>query len=223
MTKTVLAIGAHPDDEVLGVGGTLAKHADDGDEVHALILTDGATRQYDDESIVEEKKRAARRCGERLGLEAVHFGDLPDMKLDALPHVEVNAVIEELVADVEPEVVYTHSPHEVNSDHCETYESTLVATRPQTSVSAVYAYETPSSTEWVGGSESRFTADRYVDIDGYLDAKIEAFYEYDTEVREYPHPRSEKALRAKAESRGLEAGFEAAEALTVVTERVTEL
>lgn len=223
MTKTVLAIGAHPDDEVLGVGGTLAKHADRGDEVYVLILTEGVTVQYDDESLIAEKKRAARRCGDRLGVEAVHFGDLPDLKLDTVPHVDVNAVIESAVAKIEPDVVYTHSPHEVNEDHRAVYQSTLVATRPYTGVSAVYAYETLSSTEWVGGDESRHSAERYVDIGGYLDAKVEAFYEYDMEVREFPHPRSERAIRSKAVSRGIEAGFEAAEALAVVTERVTEL
>lgn len=223
MTTTVLAIGAHPDDEVLGAGGTLAKHADEGHEVHVLIVTEGTTTQYEDDSIIEQKKRAVQRCADRLGVSKVHFEELPDLKLDTIPHVEVNAVIERLISDLEPEIVYTHSPHEVNNDHRAVYRSTVVATRPDSGVSKIYAYETPSSTEWVGGDNDQFTPDRYVNIEGYVDAKVEAFYEYETEVREYPHPRSEKALRARARCRGTEAGFGAAEAFSTVVERVSDL
>ena len=223
MTETVLAIGAHPDDEVLGPGGTLAKHADAGDEVHALIVTEGTTTQYDDDSIIEQKQEAARACADRLGLEELHFGDLTDMKLDMTAHVEVNAVIEEVIEAIEPNVVYTHSPHEVNNDHVEVYDSTLVAARPGSGVDRIYTYETPSSTEWVGGDRRQFSSNRYVDISGYVDAKIEAFTEYDTEVREFPHPRSERSIRARATTRGTEAGFEAAEAFSLVTAREEEV
>lgn len=223
MTETVLAIGAHPDDEVLGPGGTLAKHADAGDDVHALIVTEGTTTQYDDESFVEQKQVAARACANRLGLEDVYFGDLTDMKLDVTAHVEVNAVIEEIVEAVGPDIIYTHSPHEVNNDHVAVYESTLVAARPGSGVDCIYAYETPSSTEWVGGDRRQFSPDRYVDISEYVDTKVESFYEYDMEVREFPHPRSEQAIRARATSRGVEAGFEAGEAFSLVTAREEEI
>ena len=216
MVKTVLAVGAHPDDEVLGLGGTLAKHADDGDNVHALIVTEGTTTQYDDNSIIEQKKEAARACADRLGLEDIYFGDLTDMKLDMTPHVEVNAVIEETVEAVEPDVIYTHSPHEVNNDHIEVYKSTLVAARPESGVERIYAYETPSSTEWIGGDRRRFSPNRYVNISGYVGTKVEAFSEYNTETREFPHPRSERSIRARATTRGVEAGVKAAEAFEVV-------
>jgi len=220
MSETVLAIGAHPDDEVLGAGGTLARHANRGDEVHVLIVTEGATAQYDDSSVIEAKRRCAKACGDRLGVGDVHFGDLPDMKLDATPHVEVNAVIESVVDDVEPDVVYTHSAHEVNNDHVAVYESTLVATRPGSGVKSVYAYETPSSTEWTGGGKRPFSPDRYVDVTGYLDTKVDAFHEYDMETRTFPHPRSGRAIRARATTRGVEAGFEAGEAFLTVVQRI---
>jgi len=216
MTDTILVVGAHPDDEVLGPGGTLAKHTDNGDEVHALIVTEGTTTQYNDESLIEEKRAAARACSDILGLEDVHFGDLTDMKLDMTAHVDVNAVIEETVEAVEPDVIYTHSPHEVNNDHIAVYESTLVAARPGSGVSRIYAYETPSSTEWVGGDKQRFSPNLYVDISGYVDTKIEAFTQYGIEERDFPHPRSEKAIRARATTRGVEAGYEACEAFGIV-------
>ena len=221
--STVLAIGAHPDDEVLGPGGTLARHADAGATVHVLVVTEGVSAQYDDDSLVETKREEARRCADRLGVSEVPFGDLPDMRLDDVPHVEVNAVIESAIDEVEPDVVYTHARNEVNRDHVAVHESTLVATRPGSGVDRVLAYETPSSTEWTGGSTPRFRPSVYVDIDPVLDRKVEAFAAYETETRAYPHPRSAEALRARARSRGTEAGFEAAEAFESIVERREQL
>lgn len=212
---TVLVVGAHPDDEVLGAGGTMAKHADAGEEVHVLIVTEGTTQQYDDEDLVERKRRDARACADRLGASEVHFGDLPDMRLDDVPHVEVNAVVEEVCEAVAPDLVYTHSRREVNRDHVAVHDSTLVATRPGSGVSTVLAYETPSSTEWAPRTDG-FEPDLFVDIEGHLDAKVEAFEAYETEVREYPHPRSAEALRALAKTRGTACGSPTAEAFDVL-------
>lgn len=221
-TRTVLAVGAHPDDEVLGAGGTLASHAAAGDEVHVLVVTEGASTQYDDETLIEEKEVAARRCSEVLGVRSVRFGRLPDMRLDDVPHVDVNVVIEEAVEELEPDVVYTHASHDVNRDHMAVYESTLVATRPRAGVSRVLAYETPSATEWTGGDRDQFRPGVYVDISDHLETKIEAFAAYESEQRAYPHPRSEEALRARAKTRGTEAGFAAAEAFELVREYRTD-
>ena len=212
---TVLVVGAHPDDEVLGAGGTMARHAEAGDEVHVLIVTEGTTQQYDDEDLIERKRRDARACAERLGVTDVHFGDLPDMRLDDVAHVEVNAVIEEVCEAVAPDVVYTHSRREVNRDHVAVHDSTLVAARPGSGVSTLLGYETPSSTEWAPRTEG-FEPDLFVDIDDHLEAKIEAFGDYETEVREFPHPRSAEALRALAETRGSACGSAAAEAFDVL-------
>jgi LmbE family N-acetylglucosaminyl deacetylase len=217
-----LVVGAHPDDEVLGVGGTIAKHAAEGDEVHILIVTEGATEQYDDEKIVEQKVREARSCADCLGAEAVHFGNLPDMRLDDTPHVEVNAVIEDAIEKVEPDIVYTHSKADVNRDHDAVYKSTMVATRPGTGVERVLAYEVPSSTDWAGGEKS-FSPTFYVDIGDFLDTKLDAFAEYDSETRSFPHPRSAKALRSLAKVRGVAGGFSAAEAFVHARERREEL
>lgn len=211
MKNIVLAVGAHPDDEVLGPGGTLAKHASSGDEVHVLIVTEGTTQQYTDAGIIEEKKAAAKRCATTLGVEEVHFADLPDMRLDNVSHVEVNAAIEDVVESIGPDVVYTHSPYDVNHDHVAVFESTMVATRPPSGVERVLTYEVPSATDWNGKNE-RFTPNQFVEISGYLDQKVDAFVEYETEVEEFPHPRSRRAIRACARARGATAGFDAAEA-----------
>ncbi len=139
---TVLVVGAHPDDEVLGAGGTMAKHTEVGDEVHVLIVTEGATQQYGDEDLIKQKRLDARECAKRLGVDEVHFGELPDMRLDDVAHVEINAVIESVCEQIQPDIVYTHSRREVNRDHVAVHDSTLVATRPVSDVSMVLAYET---------------------------------------------------------------------------------
>jgi LmbE family N-acetylglucosaminyl deacetylase len=212
---TVLVIGAHPDDEVLGVGGAMAKHADSGDEVHVLIVTEGTTQQYEDESLIEQKRADTRACANKIGATAVHFGDLPDMRLDEVAHVDVNAVIEDMVDEIEPDVVYTHSKREVNRDHVAVHESTLVATRPGLGVSTVLAYETPSSTDYAPTTDG-FEPDLFVDISAHLDTKVAAFNAYETEVREYPHPRSAEALNAIAKARGTSANVAAAEAFDIL-------
>ncbi|WP_458207726.1 PIG-L deacetylase family protein [Haladaptatus sp. NG-SE-30] len=216
--RTVLAVAAHPDDEVLGAGGTLSKHAEAGDEVHVLIVTEGATQQYDDLELIEQKRREAEACARRLGVSDVRFGDFPDMRLDDAPHVEINAVLEDSVEELRPDIVYTHSDHEVNEDHRALYDSTLVATRPGSGVERVLAYEVPSSTDWIGGDQMQFTPNVYVDIADQLETKVQAFAEYDSETREFPHPRSAESLRARAKTRGAAAGVHAAEAFSLVRE-----
>lgn len=213
--NTVLVIGAHPDDEVLGVGGTIAKHAAAGDTVHILLLTEGATQQYEDNSIVEQKRKEAKRCADHLGATAVHFGNLPDMRLDDLSHVEVNAVIERIFDQINPDIVYTHSRREINRDHVEAHDSTLVATRPNSGVSTILAYETPSSTDFSTTVEG-FDPDLFVDIEDHLDTKVEAFEQYETELRDYPHPRSSEALWAIAKARGAASGAVMAEAFDIL-------
>lgn len=214
-TNTVLVIGAHPDDEVLGTGGTIAKHTAAGDKVHILILTEGTTQQYEDESIIEQKRKEANQCANLLGATTVHFGDLPDMRLDGVPHVEINGAIEQVCDEISPDIVYTHSRREVNRDHIEVHDSTLVAARPGSGISTVLAYETPSSTDFSTTADG-FDPDLYVDIEDHIDSKIDAFEQYNTEIREYPHPRSGEALRAIAKSRGTASGTHAAEAFDVL-------
>lgn len=215
----ILVIAAHPDDEVYGMGGTMAKLSSQGHEVHVLIVTDGCTAQYanrpDLPEIIEKKRREALKANDILGVKQVHFGTFPDMRLDTVPHVEINCLIEETVNAVEPDVVYTHFYGDVNLDHQMVYRSTLVAVRPVPGqcVRELYCYRVPSSTEWspqVG--HTAFLPNIMEEIEDYTEAKERALLAYQTEARPYPHPRSAQYVRETDRARGLEWGLGPAEA-----------
>jgi LmbE family N-acetylglucosaminyl deacetylase len=216
--KKVLVVSAHPDDEILGVGGTVRRHVLEGAEVHALIACEGVSMRYDDAHharVVEQ----ARRAGEILGVAEVHFGDLPDQRLDTLPMVDVTAKVEALMDSLRPDTVYTHFPGDVNHDHGILFRAVQVATRPYSApwVRDVLAYETASSTEWGSPTvQGHFVPEVFVDIGETLQAKIEAFLCYEREVREAPHPRSPEALRARAQTWGSYVGLAAAEPFQVI-------
>lgn len=214
----ILVVAAHPDDEVYGMGGTMAKLASLGHEIHVLIVTDGCTAQYADRpdlpEIVEEKRAEAMEANRLLGVKEVHFGTFPDMRLDTVPHVEVNRLIEETVDTVQPEAVYTHFYGDVNLDHQMVYRSTLVAVRPIPGqcVRELYCYRVPSSTEWSPQLEHTvFLPNVMTDISGFTDVKEQALRAYQTETRPYPHPRSPQYVRETDRARGLEWGLGPAE------------
>lgn len=216
--KKVLIIAAHPDDEVLGVGGTVAKLSAKGIECHLLIVTDGSSSQYRGsdklEEIIASKKRETQNCADILGFKSIHYGGLPDMKLDAVPHVEINQVIEKVIDELQPDTVFTHFWGDVNMDHQNVYKSTLVAVRPVLGqvVKELYCYRVPSSTEWTPNKEdTMFMPNYFVDIHQYAEQKYKAFACYATELREYPHPRSVQYLRETDKAAGLRVGLLAAE------------
>ena len=209
----VLVLAAHPDDEVLGMGGTIAVHAERGDEVRIVVVTDGSSTQYPgDAEIRARKEDEALRAAAELGVtDYVHL-DLPDMRLDTLPHVEVNRVVEEHVRDFTPARVYTPHP-DVNRDHRVLFDSVAVATRPMPGqpVRRLFTYAPTSSTEWTPPSLNWF-----VEITATIERKVAAFAHYETERREYPHPRSERAIRAAAEFYGSNCGCDHAEPFVLV-------
>ena len=219
----ILVIAAHPDDEVYGMGGTIAKRSEVGDEVHVLIVTDGCTAQYRNDprlpELLAQKRLEAQRANRILGVKQVHFGDLPDMRLDTVPHVEVNQLIEETVDAVAPDVVYTHFYGDVNLDHQMVYRSTLVAVRPvqgQT-VRELYCYRVPSSTEWNPQlSHTAFLPNVMVDITDYAARKEAALLAYQTEARAYPHPRSAQYVRETDRVCGLQWGIGSSEAFMLL-------
>ncbi len=217
MTR-VLVFAAHPDDEVLGMGGTIAVHTDRGDEVRIVVVTDGSSTQYpDDAETRARKEQEAIAAAAELGVtDYVHL-DLPDMRLDTLPHVEVNGVVERHLLDVSPEVVYTPHP-DVNRDHRVLFDSVTVATRPTPGhpVSRVLTYAPTSSTEWTPAPLNWFVPNWFVDITTTLERKVASFAHYETERREYPHPRSERAMRAAASFFGASCGCEYAEPFVLV-------
>ncbi len=220
-----LVIAAHPDDEVLGVGGTIAKLSET-EEFYILIVTEGCSSQYKDRDVIKlinEKKENAERAAEILGAKGVLFGDLPDMRLDTVPHVEINAVIEDAVSKINPQTIYTHHFGDVNLDHQMVYRSTLVAARPTmySPVKKIYTYETLSSTEWQNlQTDMHFSPNTYIGIEETLEKKIEALKVYSMETREFPHPRSREAIENLARYRGQSVGMSAAEAFSLVRETV---
>jgi len=217
MTR-VLVLAAHPDDEVLGMGGTIAVHADRGDDVRVVVVTDGSSTQYpDDPETRARKEQEALAAAAELGVtDYVHL-DLPDMRLDTLPHVEVNAVVERHVTGFRPEVVYTPHP-DVNRDHRVLFDSVAVATRPVPGhpVERVLTYAPTSSTEWTPAPLNWFVPNWFVDVSETLERKVASFARYETERRDYPHPRSERAIRATAGFYGASCGCEYAEPFVLV-------
>lgn len=215
----VLVLAAHPDDEILGMGGTIARHTDAGDEVRIVVVTDGSSTQYPgDDEIRARKEVEALRAAAELGVtDYVHHLELPDMRLDTLPHVEVNRVVEEHVDHFSPEVVYTPHP-DVNRDHRVLFDSVAVATRPtpRQVVHRVLTYAPTSSTEWTPAALNWFVPNWFVDIGDALERKLAAFGHYETESRDYPHPRSARAIRAAAEFYGASCGCEHAEPFVLV-------
>ena len=211
----VLVIAAHPDDEVLGVGGTIARHSAEGDNVVILILSEGCSAQYGDgvmdvPVMVERKTAAARKAAKILGAE-VKIEPFPDMKFHTIPQVDINHGVEIMVNLHKPDIVYTHSYHDINTDHQIAHRATLIACRWLAPIQ-IYAYEVLSSTERYGG----FAPSHYVDITDYLAETLGAMECYDMELRESPHTRNILDVRGLSIWRGMEAGCKHAEAFEVI-------
>lgn len=226
----VLVVAAHPDDEVLGCGGTIARHSAAGDEVSILIVAEGATSR---DAAGDATARVAALSGLRvaatdaaavLGARPPRLGDLPDNRLDTVAMLDVVKVVEEAMRRESPTVVYTHHGGDLNVDHRVVFKAVLTATRPlpDSSVRAVYAFETLSSTEWsVPAIGPPFVPNHFVDISDHLKHKHEALRCYASEMRLFPHSRSHEAVEALARLRGAGSGLAAAEAFAVVREIVT--
>lgn len=213
----VLCVAAHPDDEALGCGGTLARHAAAGDEVHVCLVAEGLTSRAGgaDAAGLAELAATARRAGALLGARETRLLGLPDNRLDELPRLDVIQHIERVIAEVRPEIVYTHAACDLNVDHQIVHEAVLTACRPVPGqgVKRILCFEVPSSTEWRGaGSAAPFVPNWFVDISATLAAKRAALGEYAGEMRPWPHARSIEACEHLAHWRGACVGVAAAEA-----------
>ena len=196
----VLVLAAHPDDELLGVAGTIARHVDDGDQVTCVVCSEGATARYQAE-VANELQTGGRRAAEVLGVHELRFLGMRDQHLDAGPVLGVIQAVEAVVREIAPDVVYTHHWGDVNRDHKVVNEAVMVACRPVGDgyPRAVYLFETPSSTEWSWPDPaSVFVPNHFVDISATLERKLAAMACYPTELRPAPHPRSLEALRSRA-------------------------
>lgn len=213
-------VAAHPDDEVLGPGGTILRHVKAGDEVTALIACAGTHLGYDADQTAALHD-AAREAAEVLSVRLV-LGRLPDQGLDTVSLPVIVEVVDREIKESQAEVVYTHHWGDINRDHRILNEATAVATRPYAApgVRTIRCFETPSSTEW--GSPAGlapFVPTLFVDVTDTLDAKIEAFSRYRSEVRPEPHPRALDALADRARYWGSVSGLAAAEPFVVMRDR----
>lgn len=215
----VLIIAAHPDDEVLGCGGTIAKMSSNGVKVNIAFLADGvSSRNLQSEIDLEELKR--RRAASEvacaiLGAQPPHFGDLPDNQLDTVSLLSITNEVEKLITSHQPSIILTHHAGDVNIDHQKLNQAVITACRPQMGhpVRTLLFFEVASSTEWqISNSALVFAPNWFEDISHFLDLKIKAMTAYDEELRKWPHPRSLKGIEALARWRGATVGVEAAEA-----------
>jgi LmbE family N-acetylglucosaminyl deacetylase len=212
MSKKVLVIAAHPDDEILGCGGTVAKHTSEGDEVQTIIVCEGESLRYGKDV---GQKQAIEKAANTLGVRKVHTLEFPDQKLDTYCLVEIISPIEKVIAEYSPQIIYCHYGNDVNRDHRIVFEAASVALRPVAeSVEAFYSFYTMGSTDW--GYPRDFSPDTWIDITQYLHLKVEAFKCYTSEIRNYPHPRSVKAIEHLAFSTGNQCCLEAAESFVTI-------
>lgn len=224
MGRSILVVAAHPDDEVLGMGGVMARHASEGDTVHVLLVAEGATSRADtrdegDQGAVEALKAHAQAAADALGVETLAFGGFPDNRLDGVELLDVVKAVERVVGTHAPEVVYTHHPEDLNVDHRVVCQAVLTACRPQpgSSVQEILAAEVLSATGWGPARPERsFCPTLFVDIAAQLPQKLAALEHYAGEMRPFPHARSVEAVEAQARLRGAQVGLPAAEAFEVL-------
>jgi LmbE family N-acetylglucosaminyl deacetylase len=218
----VLIVVAHPDDEVLGCGGTIALHAKRGDRVGVLYLTDGVTsRNKEDSNLlrtqIAARVRAAKIARKCLGVFETNLPRIvfPDNQMDTVPLLAIVNSIEHVLKRATPTVVYTHHAGDLNIDHQICHRAVMTACRPLpgSQIRRIYGIEVLSSTEW---GSLPFVPTRFVDISSTLSLKMDALRAYDEEMRPFPHARSYEAVEALAKLRGASVGLTAAEAFMVL-------
>ena len=218
--KTILVVAAHPDDEVLGCGGSIAKWTASGNIVHVLIMAEGATSRSSirDRGVKSKElsllEKSANNAGKILGAASVKLLDFPDNRMDSLDRLDIIKAIEEEIKRLKPHTVVTHHCGDVNIDHRITHEAVVTACRPQPghSVRLLLAFEVMSSTEWQPpGSNFVFQPNWFEDVVKTFDLKIKALDCYQSEMRESPHSRSLNNIKNLAQCRGSMIGCEFAE------------
>ena len=227
--NSVLIVAAHPDDEVLGCGGAIARHAAVGDQVQVLIVAEGATSRQDQRDRLQAVdqlsalSRAAQEAGSILGAAGVELLDLPDNRLDSVDRLDLTKLVELRIERHQPQVVYVHHAGDVNVDHRRLHEAVVTACRPTPGhpVRRLLSFEVASSTEWQPpGSAAAFNANWFVDISDQWHQKREALRAYASEMRPWPHARSLEAVEHLARWRGAQVGVEAAEAFCMLRQLV---
>lgn len=216
MNNQILVIAAHSDDETLGCGGTIVKHINDGDQVTVMFMTDGVSSR-ETEGDENFRVSASNQAMEILGVKDIRQSDFPDNKMDSVTLLDIVKVIELVIDDIKPNIVYTHYRHDLNIDHQITHQAVMTACRPQSwlSVKEIYTFEVLSSTEWNSRSLTSFTPQKIVNITDFWSIKVKALECYSKEMRSFPHSRSYECVEALAILRGATFGLNKAEAFTI--------
>lgn len=222
VNQKVLIIAAHPDDEVLGCGGTAARLAREGHDVYTVILGEGITSRDDTrqpekrEEEIARLKKQTQDANHTLGVKEIFVFNFPDNRFDTVPLLDIVKVIEKIKEKIGPQIVFTHFENDLNIDHQITYRAVMTASRPlpEETVKEIYAFEVLSSTEW--RYPLSFNPDCFFDITRTISIKTAALEKYHSELKEYPHPRSIMGMAVNAQQWGMKTGVLYAEAFKVV-------
>jgi len=218
MKKKILVISAHPDDDALGCGGTIAKFSKENASIFAVYFTDGVSARLNNKNLkkdILDRKKHSVKAAKILGINKCIFFSYPDNKLDKIPLLEITQKIEKIIKEIKPEIIITHSEHELNIDHQIINRAVITATRPKPKsiIKKILLFETLSSSEWKFSNKKNFFNPNYfVDISKTINRKISALRCYKKEMMKWPHPRSVKGVRNLAMYRGQSVGLKYVEA-----------
>lgn len=215
----ILVIAAHPDDEILGVGGTLIKHVKSGDKVFCLILGEGIMARLGGKKVEIDKLRAeTMEAGKIIGFKKIYFANFPDNSFDSVSLLSITQEVEKYLGLIKPDTIYTHHGDDLNIDHQLTFRAVLTACRPCNvhCPKEIFTFETLSSTEWQVKNPLAFCPNTYIDIEKTINGKVVALEKYQSEIRPYPHSRSAQGIKILAQYRGLESGLKFAEAFCLI-------
>jgi LmbE family N-acetylglucosaminyl deacetylase len=223
---TILIFAPHPDDEVIGCGGTIARYVAEGEEVHVCVVTRGKPPVFNHSRRILEKHphdlcAEVEKSNSILGIKKTHYFQFPAAMLESVPRYELNKKTYDLINKLKPDVVYIPHFGDLHKDHALTSKAVMVAVRPKDDnvVRAVYSYETLSESEWnIPHAANKFIPNVYVDISMYLNKKLEAMKCFRSQICEFPNPRSIEAITALAKYRGSTMGTLAAEVFMLVRE-----
>ena len=204
----ILVIAPHPDDEVLGMGGTIKKLSKKN-KIILCVVSEGATAQYKDKKMIKVRRDSCKKTAKILGISQTIFLDYPDMRLN-LSHLDINKKLEEIIEKYRPEIVYTAPKNDLNLDHQMVFNSTLVACRPKSGVKQILCYEIQ------GNTKVPFAPNVFENIEKEFPYKIKGFKMYKSEIEEFPNPRSIAAIENLAIQRGIESGTRKAEAFELI-------
>ena len=220
--KKILIIASHPDDEVLGCFGTVAKLIKEGYEAYTLILGEGKTSR-DEQRVIENRKDDIEvlnteilKANNIIGIKKVFIESFPDNRFDSVDLLDIIKVISKVKEEVQPDIIFTHFENDLNIDHQITYKAVITATRPMENecVKEIYSFEILSSTEW--NYPLSFSPDTYFDISETINLKVDAMKEYTSELCEFPHPRSLEGIELNAKYQGMRVGKKYVEAFKTI-------